>query len=250
MVPRMIRIPEGEELQQVMTDFEALCNLPCVAGAIDGTFMRITKPPGAYGDTFYCYKKFSAIIILAVVDALGRFTYLNVGRAGSLGDASTWNMCGLYDGLHDEEDLMAEPREISGQQILPYLVADSAFALSARVIKCYDNPRSLQEEALNYCIIRTRRVVEQAFGRLKGRWQVLQWFRSRDPMFAKEAAKVCCALHNLLERRNSPFDEQLEPPYVPAHHPNVVGAVQRSAESIRQALASHVLPKVAAFCHQ
>ena len=44
LVHEAILFPTGSELEQVMVDFEALCGLPCCGGALDGTFMPITKP--------------------------------------------------------------------------------------------------------------------------------------------------------------------------------------------------------------
>ena len=64
LVPEAILFPTGRELDQVMVDFEALCGLPCCGGALDGTLMPIKKPAD-FGDTYFCYKKFTAIIVLA-----------------------------------------------------------------------------------------------------------------------------------------------------------------------------------------
>ena len=47
------------------------------------------KKPSDFGDTYFCYKKFIAIIVLACVDARGIFTYVNAGRPGSVGDSYT-----------------------------------------------------------------------------------------------------------------------------------------------------------------
>ena len=111
-----IRFPTGEELEQVIVDFERLsvksgkAGLPLCAGAMDGTFMKISKP-SLWGDLYYCYKSFIAIVILAVqyqtriqagkqmplygilavVDARCIFTHIDAGRAGSMGDAYTYN---------------------------------------------------------------------------------------------------------------------------------------------------------------
>ena len=68
LVPEVILFPTGPELHQVMVDFESLCGLPCCGGALDGTFMQIKKPQ-IYGDTYCCYKHFTAIIVLGCVDA-------------------------------------------------------------------------------------------------------------------------------------------------------------------------------------
>jgi hypothetical protein len=39
-----INWPTGERLQEVQRDFQQLCGLPTVAGAIDGTHINISKP--------------------------------------------------------------------------------------------------------------------------------------------------------------------------------------------------------------
>ena len=51
----------------------------------------------------------------------------------------------------------------------PFLVADAAFPLDSTCMKCYDDtgPMSSYKHSFNYSLIRTRRVVEQAFDRLK-----------------------------------------------------------------------------------
>ena len=80
-------------------------------------------------------------------------------------------------------------------------------------MKCYDNPPSLgrlrpSKRSFNYALIRTRRVVEQAFGRLKGRWKIIRWMQSelRNICTSSRVALVCCALHNVCERHQCPFE--------------------------------------------
>ena len=41
LVPGSIRFPTGDELDQVIANFEALCCLPQCDGALDRTFMQI-----------------------------------------------------------------------------------------------------------------------------------------------------------------------------------------------------------------
>ena len=63
LTPNAILFPMASELKQVMVDFEALCGLPNCAGALDGIFIPIKKPE-MFGDTYFCYKKFCAILLL------------------------------------------------------------------------------------------------------------------------------------------------------------------------------------------
>ena len=94
MMPDSIRFPTatGKNLRTTMEDFETVPGggLVRCAGAIDGTFIKIIKPK-RHGDSYWCYKKHLAIILLTVVDARGRFAFISVGRPGSAGDAATYH---------------------------------------------------------------------------------------------------------------------------------------------------------------
>ena len=85
LVPTAIKFPSGTELDNVMAGFRDLAQLPMCAGAIDGTFVHIKKP-ALWGDNYWCYKNFIAIHMLAVCDHRCQFTYVDVGRAGCVGD--------------------------------------------------------------------------------------------------------------------------------------------------------------------
>ena len=89
LVPEVILFLTGLELYQVMVDFESLCGLLCCGGALYGTFIRIKKP-WIYSDTYYCYKHFTAIIVLGSVDARGIIIYIvNAGWPDLVGDSYT-----------------------------------------------------------------------------------------------------------------------------------------------------------------
>lgn len=202
MVPAEIKFPEGEEFTRVMLGFEGLCFLPMCVGALDGTFMRIVKPCGD-GDAYWCYKKYPSIIVLALVNHEGRFIYVSSGSPGSIGDASTWNKSSL---LRKLSSLMvmpegSQPRVCDGLEITPFIVADAAFGLGVHVMKCYEVLKPTPEEFnFNYALIRTRRVVECAFGRLKGRFPIFFNSRLQNPEYASQVSLVACAMHNWCER--------------------------------------------------
>jgi hypothetical protein len=247
LVPDAIVFPTGPELADVMRDFEALCCLPHCAGAIDGTFM-FHKKPSKYGDSYWCYKHGHAIIVLGVVDARGIFTFVDTGRAGSVGDSVAWQKSAMKGKVDSGEWLDAPPLTLRGVQIKPYLVADAAFAFGPKMMKCYEgeHARGTDKAFLNYAIIRTRRVVETAFGRLKGRFRIMASCNLNNVNLLRQIALICCALHNVCERYSCPFEDGWLPNMVPADDAVVrdnAGA-QAGAEAIRSVLGKRAAERL------
>ena len=244
LVPDSIKFPAGQELNQVIIDFQELCGVPMCAGALDGTFMAIKKPTH-FGDTYFCYKKFTAIIVLGCVDARGIFTYVNAGRPGSVGDSYTYRHSEMYKKIREGEWLSCPPERIEGVLVKPFVVADAAFPLEPTCLKCYDSVHSAQQYSFNYSLIRTRRVVEQAYGRLKGRWKIMEGRCGlNDPVFARQVAVLCCALHNICERHQCTFEDGWLPDagaYISPTPPSLqASTIVGSAASVRDAIAKHI----------
>jgi len=150
----------------------------------------------------------------------GTFTSVTVGQPGSVGDGATFNRSKLKRKLERGELLPRHGftrrfRYQAGRRrvrvsVRPFIVADAAFALAPYMMKSFDDaPRYTLENSYTYCHIRTRRVVENAFGRLKGRFRVLKQAKLNNPMWLMRITKVCCALHNMCERYNSPYEDTL-----------------------------------------
>ena len=157
LVPGAIKFPTGRDLHQVMKGFECLAGLPYCAGAVNGTFMKIDKPT-LFGDSYWCYKKYPAILILGTVDSNGLFMNVYAGSPGSAGDAATFHRSTLKRRVEGRKWLDAPPKEIHGVQVLPYLVGDSAFSLTTYLTKCYSSePLTTEQCTFNYRVIRTRR---------------------------------------------------------------------------------------------
>lgn len=246
VVTPSIVFPTGQELFKVMEDFEAEMGLPQCAGAIDGCFIPIVRPEGEFAHKYWCYKGMDAIILLAVVDVRGVFTYIHAGMPGSVGDAGTYMDTALkrhiLAGIWLPDSAAAVLR---GVRVRPYIVADAAFPLSSTMMKGFPgtHAHNTLEHAYNFAHTRTRRVVENAFGRLKGRFQVLRSSQMNDPEFHTDIIMVCCALHNICERNNDDFEEDwFADPNVGPVDPNVGGGLQAEnrATIIRFALAQEV----------
>ena len=99
------------------------------------------------------------------------FVSVNSGRPGSVGDSLAFRKSSLKRKIDSGKWLhVAHAKLINGQEVRPFLVTDSAFLLSPTVVKLL----TARQKSFNYAVIRTRRFVAQAFGRLKGEKFVLR----------------------------------------------------------------------------
>lgn len=68
-------------------------------------------------------------------------------------------------------------------------------------------PNVVSMRWFNHLHAKMRVVVENAFGRLKGRWHVLR-MTNAHPALAARVQELCVLLHNFLEERNGAYDEE------------------------------------------
>ena len=146
----------------------------------------------------------------------------------------------MFRKIANGEWLAHSPRTVAGVNVKPFIVADSAFPLSSTCMKCYEVGQPAYRRSFNYSLIRTRRVVEQAFRRLKGCWKIMGGKCSlKDPLFIRQVAVACCALRSIWERHQCPF----EPGWLPNQQPHV----QLGTSSIKT--DSVLIPDPAWFTH-
>lgn len=79
--------PRGEAAQMTAADFQQLCGLPGVMGAINGMQIAISKPRVAAQDYYYFKSGGYSMNCQAVVDSSKRFLDLYVGMPGSTNDS-------------------------------------------------------------------------------------------------------------------------------------------------------------------
>lgn len=192
--------PTEERWKEIARDFENLWNFPNCIGAIDGKHVRIQAPANS-GSLFYNYKGFFSVILLAVCGAKYRFTKVNIGQCGSVGDAGLFNNCDIGKDMKAGKLSIPEPRQIPGAPMpLPYvMVGDEAFPLSENLMRPY--PRvSLDTETriFNYRLSRARRIVENAFGILVSRWRILRQEIQADVDTIDAMLWAMVLLHNYL----------------------------------------------------
>jgi hypothetical protein len=189
---------------ELANDWYQRWNFPHVIGAIDGKHVACKAPPDS-GSEYYNYKGFFSIILFAMVTSDYKFLWVDVSGNGSSSDAHIYNNSELREGL-EQNNIMGwpqpEPLPHDTQDVPYFLVGDDAFSLRTYLMKPYGT-RNLDREhrIFNYRLSRARRVVENAFGILANRFQVLLSTMNHHPDNVRLIVKACVLIHNLMRTR-------------------------------------------------
>ncbi|KAJ8035718.1 hypothetical protein HOLleu_19481 [Holothuria leucospilota] len=95
-----------------------------------------------------------------------------------------------------------DPLPNDTQDVPYFIVGDDAFALRTFLMKPYSARNLTREERIfNYRLSRARRVVENAFGILANRFQVLLTTMQHHAETVRLIVKACILLHNVMHSR-------------------------------------------------
>ncbi|XP_037570302.2 uncharacterized protein LOC119450898 [Dermacentor silvarum] len=187
-----------DQMDDHVREFFAVTEFPQAVGALDGCHFAIS-PPKEHAADYYNYKGWYSIILLALVDHRYRFRYIRVGSPGRCHDASVYAGSGLKE-IVESAHFMSPQAIIEDTRVAPVILCDQAFPLTEHLMKPFANPRDgTAERVFNYNLSRTRRIVENAFGRMKARFRfVAKRIECRLPN-SKRAIRAACTLHNICE---------------------------------------------------
>ena len=239
-------------MKGIAAGFEKKYQLRGCVGPIDGTAIPMRKPSrhsvGGDSNSFWCYKGYPAILLLAMVDADGLFTYISAGAPGNVGDSGLFSRSALKRNIDDGMQRKFQfELPVVGQmhRIYPYLVGDAAFALDMHMLKIIDPAQDELDVRFSCRLINVRRGSELGFGGLKGRWKFMEKNKTYgDPRFVTKCAEVCCALHNFLTKRGRIYAGEL--PDLPVHALPVAGAAAPAANAAGAAVPSKLKQWIAA----
>ena len=200
-----------QEWENIAKGFEERWQFPNCIGAGDGKHIRL-RHPYLSGSTFYNYKNFYSIVLLAIVDSDYKFIYIDVGCQGRLSDGGVFQNSSFAQGISDPKNPfnLPPPKPLpqsedtcynnTSNDPLPYCwVGDDAFALSLHCMKPYPHRGCTQEEQIfNYRLSRVRRISENVFGILASRFRLLHTMICATPENSTKFVLAICALHNYL----------------------------------------------------
>lgn len=173
-------------------------------GAIDGKHVAIQAPLNS-GSYYFNYKGYHSIVLLALVDARGKFMYVDVGANGSCSDAGIFQVTHLRHALENNTAGLPPPAPLPGDDrpVPFFILGDAAFPMREWLQKPYPQKGLRQNERnYNYRLSRARRVVENAFGMWANRFRVFLTTINLKPETVQKLVLASCIIHNLLRDFN------------------------------------------------
>ena len=167
-----------------------IVGFPQVLAALHGCHVPIIAPLQSPED-YVNRKAFHAVTLQGLVYSNYRFVDILVGWPAKVHDARVFKNSPLFSHCCARTFLPLQlSRVISGVRVPPLIVGDSAYALSGWLMKPYTDNGNLTREQVNFKKILSmiRVVVENAYGRLKGR------FRSIAKRLGLHVETVCLSL--------------------------------------------------------
>ena len=135
---------------------------------------------------------------------------------------------------------------IKGQSVPPLILGDSAYPLQDWLQKPFSQGSGLTPQQVHFknCLSMDRVVVENAFGRLKGRFKCIAKRLDLRVDNCVLVVSACCTLHNYCELSQQTFDESwLGDIQVNYTRTNQVGSLRqdRNASAIRDAILQYLV---------
>ncbi|KAM0724675.1 Protein ALP1-like [Formica fusca] len=201
---------------KVAEEFYQKWQFPNCVGAVDEKHIKIRCPPNS-GSEYFNYKQYFSIVLLAACDARFKFTWVDIGQYGSISDGGVWSRSRFAIDLEHGYVDLPPPKNLPLTNLPMHRVfVDEAFPLKMYLMRPY-NRKDLgdKERVFNYRLARSRRVIENAFGILVSRWQILMRTICCSPDRATNIIKALVCLHNYIMNAEEQRATQYERAYCP-----------------------------------
>ncbi|XP_033644807.1 protein ALP1-like isoform X2 [Asterias rubens] len=240
------------KVQVTIDSFMNTFGFPQIGGCIGTCQIPIKLPESNYPLECISAKGNPSIFLQGIVDEKGQFLDMTAGQYGSTSDVQVFSQSHLYEAAIKGTLFPNSAIDIEGVSVPAQLLAGPGFPLLPNVTKAYDTSEgelTNQQHLFNQQVADVRRVMDKAFSRLKGRWQILTKRNEHKIALIPSIATACSILHNICEQRDEVFNidlldgqEGIEIPAVPT-----IKQEDFVAQNIRQALTLNIYKKLGPF---
>ncbi|XP_040074822.2 uncharacterized protein LOC120846974 [Ixodes scapularis] len=188
-----------------------------------------------------------SIILLALVDHRYRFRYVNIGTPERCHDAHVYRRSAL-EAVLQGPTLQMPMVTVNGTTVPPLILCDQAFPLTPNMLKPYprkDVKKGSPQEGFNRQLSSARRVVENAFGRVKARFRFIMKRMECGVDNARLVVRACCILNNVCEHFNDVVKPQWLSDVATEDRINLLPVCTKDAEadngqSVRDAISGYL----------
>ncbi len=162
-----------------------------VLGALDGSHVKIKKPPTDDAEEFRCRKGYMSVNVQCICSPDLKFTNIVARWKGSTHDSRIWRNSHIYS-------------RFLANEFEGYLLGDNGYPCTSHVLTPLLQPTSPPERHYNASHIRTRNAIERAFGLWKSRFQCLQNTLRFSPRRCCNIIVATAILHNFAIEQHAP----------------------------------------------
>ena len=151
-------------------------------------------------------------------------------------------LSGLFK-LGENEQILTSPMKIvSGTEIFPLIIGDSAYPLLKWLVQPYPNRGHLtpDEREFNKKLSAARSVVGRACGMLKGRWRLLLRKVEQQTRTLSKTVLTTCVLHNICIDHGDLYDCSDSDSDDSDSEDDYAGPLRESGTEVREALKNFV----------
>lgn len=212
-------VPDAHRWVEISDGFLKRTQFPNCIGALDGKHVRIKMPPGS-GSSYYNYKKYFSLVLMAICDSNYKFVAVDIGAYGSTADSRVFRASRMGRRLLEGRFNVPADKPLPGTSgpDMPYvLVADEAFALSRHLFRPYSKHNlNAQRRVFNYRLSRARRYIECTFGILTSKWRIFHSALQLNLKNAEGVIQACCVLHNIIREKEGISMEEEDETHLPS----------------------------------
>ena len=141
--------------------------------SIDGKHVKL-KCPASSGSNYFCYKNYSSIVLLAIVDPYYKFMVVDIGSYRRHSDSGIFNNSAFYREYTDGKTI-PPPKPLLGTNIsVPHvLIGDEGLALQTYLMRPFPTAaiaNDARKKKFNEQLSRIWHVVKNVFRKLAQKW--------------------------------------------------------------------------------